>query len=75
MTSSVEVQTRVTAFEDAWLAWLGEARPGVPTFVLPDAPTLRAPGTCLSCADPIESGLRCRQCIEAVERVLKDLAP
>jgi hypothetical protein len=60
---------RAVAFEEELLGWLEQARPGVPTFVLPGAPPARA-GACISCGDTIQTGWRCPQCLDAVVTVL-----
>ena len=73
MTRSAEVQERITAFEEGLLSWLEQARPGVPIFTLPDAPSPKA-GACISCGDPIPTGWRCAPCLEAVHRVIKETA-
>ena len=70
MTASA-AQDRVAAFEEQMLAWLAQARPGVPTFVLPDATTAKS-GLCISCGTNIETGWRCPLCLEAVNCVIRE---
>lgn len=72
MTPSAATEDRITAFEQALLDWLEQARPGVPTFALPDAPDVQA-GRCISCGVAVEAGRwRCVACLLAIERVLHE---
>jgi hypothetical protein len=69
------------AHAEGQIRWRAEAmRPQVPPtgpipFLVARRPLHDAPGTCLSCGDPLDTRrrFRCGPCVHAVERVLNEV--
>lgn len=63
-----DVEQRTAAFRRQFEAWIASARPGVPLFVLPQAPEPHA-GHCVSCGGTAAEW-RCAECVTALYIVL-----
>ena len=67
-----EVGRRAQVFREQITEWTASGRYGVPTLVLPDAPSSPSSGQCISCGTPVGDGWRCNTCIRAVRQALSE---